>query len=302
MCLLIFLRLFIYNDLMKINKKIIWRFFIILLILIIALEALTRLLGIADVPLRDSNSVTGYIPKSSQSGRFLTNDWNINAMQMISTKEFSSDNNEILLAGDSIIYGVNSLKQKNRVGEQLDSIMLDINVFTIADSSWGFKNSLNYLEANQEKLFGIERIIFILNSGDFGEPSSWRCGSFHPISKPVSHLIFAVRKYLIPQCLAKPKKDTLVKDYNATRKLNLLVSKFKNTDFIIFLYQNRNEYKNKHNLIKLLDKDIHTRVGVYQLIDYSPIWKNKYYSDGIHLTSEGTAALAKILKRVTNAN
>ena len=71
---------------MKINKKIIWRFFIILLILIIALEALTRLLGIADVPLRDSNSVTGYIPKSSQSGRFLTNDWNINAMQMISQR------------------------------------------------------------------------------------------------------------------------------------------------------------------------------------------------------------------------
>ena len=279
----------------------IWRFSITVLFLIIFLEALSRLLGVADVPLRNANSVTGYIPKPSQSGSFLRNDWHINAMQMISSKEFTTDSNELLLAGDSVVYGGSPLKQEERVGEQLDLITPDINVYTIADASWSFKNSLNYIEANQEKLLGLERIIFILNSGDFEKPSSWRCESYHPISKPISHFFFMMRKRLIPKCLAKPQKDTLVEDYDFTEKFNRLIDKFENTDFTIFLYQNRDEYNDSRNLIELVDEKILPRVHVYQLIDYSDMWEKEYYRDTIHPSSNGTEALAKILLRIINS-
>jgi hypothetical protein len=114
--------------------------------------------------------VTGYIPVASQSGSFLNNTWHINEMQMISRKECTSRGDEVLVVGDSIVFGGNALDQSERVGEQLDALFETRNVYAIADGSWTFKNSVNYLASRKDDLLQLQDIVFVLNSRDFEGP------------------------------------------------------------------------------------------------------------------------------------
>ena len=114
--------------------------------------------------------MTGYIPVASQSGSFLNNTWHINEMQMISRKECTSRGDEVLVVGDSIVFGGNALDQSERVGEQLDALFETRNVYAIADGSWTFKNSVNYLASRKDDLLQLQDIVFVLNSRDFEGP------------------------------------------------------------------------------------------------------------------------------------
>ena len=114
---------------------------LLLLLALPALELAVRTLGLADVPVRRANSTTGYIPLPAQSGRFLLNDWHINDLSMISSRDYNDDGRAIILAGDSVVFGGNPLAQSERIGERLDR-MLPSPVYAIADGSWAFKNTI----------------------------------------------------------------------------------------------------------------------------------------------------------------
>jgi hypothetical protein len=161
-------------------------------------EVTLRYLGIADVPIRSANNVTGYIPLTSQSGVFVKNRWEINELSMISRKPFRKNRSTIVIAGDSVVFGGNLLDQSERVGERLDEMLSSKNVYSVADGSWSFKNQINYLLQYRDELAGTEHIIFVLNSEDFGAPSSWRCKSFHPLKRPYSAYILFIEEICIP--------------------------------------------------------------------------------------------------------
>lgn len=261
-------------------------------------ELIIRILGIADVPIREANSVTGYIPMPSQSGKFLNNTWTINKMRMISKSEFKTDGNEVLIAGDSVVFGGNPLDQAERVGEQLDKLLPNQDVFSIAEGSWGFKNSLNYIEQNIDLLAGTETIVFVLNSADFSAPSQWRCNSFHPTTISWSHLYFALRKYTSPECLKQTPSDFRVEDYDAFEKFTNIQTRLQGTRFVIYLYQKKDEFANSISLKNLLDERFLREVEVKETLDFSEMWSVEYFSDGIHTTPDGAEALAKILQKV----
>lgn len=274
--------------------------FIVFVFLLFFAELSVRFAGIADVPVRLANSDTGYIPRPSQDGSFLRNEWKINSMAMISEQEFTTEGQEILIAGDSVVFGGNLLDQHERVGERLGQINKNFDVYAIADGSWGFKNSLNYVEKNLIRLKGTEVIVFVLNSGDFNEPSQWRCESFHPTDKPVSHLYFSFRKYLMPQCLKETPVEVKVKDYNYVDKFLFIRSSLPDTRFFILLYQNKKEFKNGESLKKMVDQRMLGLIPVKEVVDYKSMWSESFFADGIHPNPSGSAALAKILNELVS--
>lgn len=272
--------------------------FLVIVTLLLLAEIFVRILGIANVPIREANSINGYIPLASQSGRFLLNDWTINSMQMISSAEFNTEGNEVLLVGDSVVFGGNPLSQQQRVGEQLGRLLDNSTSYAIADGSWGFKNGLNYIEQNLEEIRGTDTIIFVLNSGDFGAPSSWRCMSFYPTETPYSYLIFSIRKYFSPICLNETPSNLVVPDFDYSEKFRLIRSALNETRFIIFLYQNKTEFSENLTLKPMLDRRVIEYSEVYELAEYANMWDLNYYRDNIHPNADGAAALARILNEV----
>ena len=280
-------------------KKTIIGLCILLILAVFSVEIAARFLGLADVPIREANPVTGYIPVASQSGSFLGNTWHINEMQMISRKEFTSNGDEILILGDSIVFGGNPLDQSERVGEQLDGRFDSRNVYAIADGSWTFKNSVNYLASRKDDLQQLQDIVFVLNSFDFdGPPSSWRCMSFHPTAAPLSASYFLFRKQFFPQCLVESPSELTVPDFDVDARLNGLLEEFKDTRFSILLYQNESEWQSRTSLRDLIGGGLSSKIALFELTDFPEMWNEDFYSDSIHPNAEGAAALAGILERI----
>ena len=87
-------------------------------------EVALRAVGFLDFPLHDRDDQIGYLPRPNQSGSFLnTNDWHINSLSMASGAFTPSDSaSDILLVGDSIVYGGNAYKMNDRVAHYLSKI------------------------------------------------------------------------------------------------------------------------------------------------------------------------------------
>ena len=122
--------------------------------------------------------------------------------------------------------------------------------------------------------------------------------SFHPTVPPSSAAYFACRKYFSPQCLEQSPPELTVPDFDVDAKLNQLVEEFKNTRFSILLYQNKAEWQSGTSLRDLIGGGLSKKIDIYELTDFSEMWNEGFYIDGIHTNAEGAAALAGILERI----
>ena len=172
----------------KINKYFL--IFIYAVFSMLLLEGSIRLIGLINFPLVIADNKIGYIYKPNQHGSFLNrNDWRFNSHSMQNDEEFLPSNSlDVLLIGDSIVAGGNSFKKEDRLGSKL-ARDLNTQVWSISAGSWSLLNELIYLENHPEVIQGIDKFIFILNSGDFTRPSSWSCEYTHPRSYPYLSLI-----------------------------------------------------------------------------------------------------------------
>jgi hypothetical protein len=137
-----------------------------------------RLMGLGDFPLYEANNVIGYIPKASQQGTFMnTSDWVFNSLHM-GTGEFKpGPGRDVLLVGDSLVYGGNSYRQAER------------QVWPIGAGSWSMHNELTWLMQHLDVVRQVDNVVFVPNSSDLEDSgSSWRCESTHPTHAPVSVL------------------------------------------------------------------------------------------------------------------
>ncbi|WP_306481405.1 hypothetical protein [Limnobacter sp.] len=280
------------------------RIMVLFCTLVLVFEALVRFAGLADVPLRTANSITGYIPNPNQSGRFLLNDWVINNLSMISPEKYVKNIKNVILSGDSVVFGGNPFAQKDRLGSVLNT--KEQPVYSIADGSWSLKNQLNYFNTMVDRLGRIDKIIFVLNSGDFSVPSSWSCESYHPTAAPLSHLYFVIRKYIYPDCSGTPN-EIIVKDYALTDGLTALLRNYSGAKIYFILYPNKAQYMNKVVLSEFIDFSSIIDVGLQNsinVVDLSPMfansntWMEQFYQDGIHPTKEGVKVLAGIIREL----
>lgn len=281
-------------------KKII----IIFTVALVSAELLIRLAGLADVPVRIADKVTGYIPAPNQEGKFLNNRWVINELSMITDKPYDKTVPNRILAGDSVVFGGNPLDQEERVASVASAVLGDA-VYPIADGSWGFKNQINYFLKNKGLLGEPLQMAFLLNGGDFGTPSVWSCQSFHPREKPAFHLLFVAKKYFAPTCVPTPS-DLQVPDYDLHSGLVNLFELYPQTRVTLILYPDRKDFKDKVDLtarlrehvdVALFDKRLEV-VDLNSLFSSDPdLWEISFYSDGIHPSAEGAAAIGALLAR-----
>jgi hypothetical protein len=156
------------------------------LAIFLILEIVTRLTRISDFPLYEANNKIGYIPQSNQKGKFLwTNDWIFNEYHMGANTFKPSNAEDILLIGDSIVLGGNPLKETEKLGPSLKR-KINAAVWPISAGSWGMRNEIIYLNSNPDVVQNIDTFIFVWNSGDFDQASSWSCDLTHPTHAPIS--------------------------------------------------------------------------------------------------------------------
>jgi len=173
--------------------------------------AITLCLAIAEVtarfafdfPLYAADDEVGYWPAPNQMGSFLfRNDWAFNSTSLGVAEEFRpSDKFDLLLVGDSIVYGGNGLRQGDKLGPAIEQAT-GWQVWPAAAGSWGLQNELAFLRRHPKLVAGADLIVFVANSGDFTTPSVWRSPYSHPREYPALFL-----SYLFARYVAHPGED-----------------------------------------------------------------------------------------------
>lgn len=112
-------------------------------------EGSVRALGLVDFPLYDANAQIGYIPAANQQGSFLNkNDWQFNALHMGAPAFAPDPARDVLLVGDSLVYGGNTYRQPERLGPALQTLLQERGggqVWPISAGSWALRNELAYM-------------------------------------------------------------------------------------------------------------------------------------------------------------
>lgn len=296
---------------MKLYKKILLGF----LLLFGITEFGLRFLGLGNFPVYQVDPEIGYIAAPSQSGKFLNkNDWHFNDLSMGNSQNFSpGDKNNLLLIGDSIVQGGNPYKHSDKLGPQLQNqIQSEWNVWSVGAPSWGFLNQQEYLKRYPQVLSAIQGIVWIFNSGDFQDRSTWWTDATHPRYKPFFLSYYALNKYLLegklqpsyPSLLfwIRPPQPASQKPLDAqwdvfTNELQNL----KNYSLIqkwVILYPNQNEHAHpQQDFYQSLADRLQTQLTEenWGFLDLrkSEHWKQEYYRDFIHPTPEGNRVLSE---------
>jgi hypothetical protein len=282
-----------------------------ILALIGVVELALRGAGTIDFPLYDANNHIGYIPKPSQHGSFLrVNDWEFNSLSMGAPAFSPTTSVDNLLIGDSIVFGGNPYRSTDRLGPQL-SAELHETVWPISAGSWGLLNELTWLHDHPDAVTQIDRIIFLLNGGDFDSPSSWACEATHPRQYPPSAILSLFRKYVWnwkPCGGVLPEFKVPHGNWETELHQILRTPALSNKPVAFFLYPDKKQTLIGNEELSKLDlqgEKLSKIVGDVRktifTIGRDPEWSSRLYRDGIHPTPEGNHVLANIISRHIDA-
>ena len=150
-----------------------------------------------DFPLFGADAEGGYYALPNQRGRFaFRNAWAFNELGMGVAERFApSTARDVLLVGDSVVYGGNPVRQENKLGPVLQH-QTGWHVWPLSAGSWALQNELIHVRRLPQAVRGADQIVFVLNSEDFAEPSSWANEFTHPRHRPASYLLYGAEKAL----------------------------------------------------------------------------------------------------------
>ncbi|GEM_PF-954228 len=172
---------------------------------LLAAEVGARAVGAVDFPTYDANPVTGYIPTADTAGRLLGRDWVFNEHHMGVAAPFApSPATDVVLIGDSLVYGTSSYRQDQRLGPNLQALS-GVTVWPIGAGSWSVANELAYLDANPEVVAGADRLVFIVNYADIQSGSVWKSDLTHPRRHPLSAVTYLAAKTLLKPAAEDPR-------------------------------------------------------------------------------------------------
>jgi hypothetical protein len=261
---------------------------------LICIDLLARAFGVLDFPLYENNKTLGYVPAPNQHGSFLRkNDWAFNELSMGTTKPFVPQGSprNILLIGDSIVLGGNPMPQELKLGPLLNDKCPQ--VWPISAGSWSFNNEVRYLQLHADILHNFNRIVFILNSEDFGSASKWASEITHPTYRPLSSIYYLARKYF-----GHADEGLVDNDPDWRIGFEWLLENYGGS-LTVILYASKREVldqKARADLDKHVTELASNRVLVTKIAD-DPSWTTDYYRDDIHPNSNGEIVLANILLR-----
>lgn len=294
-------------------RKLIFPSLLAMLVLTVTGEITARYFGVLDFPLYDADAEIGYIPKANQKGSFLRqSDWVFNERHMVAPalgnlgpSSTGGQTGEVLLIGDSIVYGGNAYTQNERLGPQLQDL-LRRPVWSIAAGSWSLQNELTWLQKNSDILPRVRTVVFVLNNGDLAPASSWSCSWTHPRQRPLSAMSYLTGKYLLklpcegtPEALKVPARDPI-----PMLKKFLEQSKAAGNKTLFVLYPDRSEVDDQSRRalgvesIRIVLEDAGVKRETIVSVGRDARWDRhiEYYKDSVHPTAEGMRILAAVLK------
>jgi len=271
---------------------------------LLSAEVLVRALGMVDFPLYEANAQIGYIPAASQQGSFLNrNRWEFNSLHMGAPEFKPGAALNVLLVGDSVVFGGNGYREPDRLGPALQARLQqhagEGAVWPISAGSWALRNELAWLRQNPQVPAQVDRVLFVLNTGDFGEASSWACEATHPKARPAVALWYLFNKYVyafekcgsVPAGLQVPPGD-LAAELNAFLAVH-------GDKAVFVLYPDRPETQDPAlaQAHFAAGRALLASAGARKVVPLTgdARWRTDYYKDGIHPTPEGNQVLARIL-------
>jgi len=292
----------------------------IIVISAIGLEFGVRSTGIIDFPLYDADEEIGYVLKPSQSGRFLNkNSWTVNAESINAGPWKPNGKKDILLVGDSLVWGGNPMDQSERLGPQLEKLIPNWRVWPIAAGSWSAGNQLVYFSRHPDVLVQGDIIVWVLNDGDLAEKSEWTRESTHPRTRPTSALAYAFEKYVKPrltQMLPAEKQTEPVEgvinqflDDETIDRFSKFVENEATSRGVRFLFiaypgkgvveGNQTDVETYAHFVKRLRESVGVNGQVFDL-KTSTSWNADLYRDGIHPNAEGNRIMAAEIAKLLN--
>lgn len=278
------------------------------LVLLVLAEAGLRMVGVVDFPLYTASSDIGYLPAPDQKGDFLGEyDWYVNDRSMGVPAPYASHaGSDLLLIGDSLVWGGNSYRQADKLGPVLAQIWTSGVVWPIGAGSWGALNAVNWLNRNSDVQDDVGVVVWILNSADFEGLSVWRSNTVHPVEKPSLALTYVLQKYLMPKLVGRSSTEaTAPKSVNRIQpeavsafqqKLAELQSTGKRV--LIVLYPDKFELtdadEHYQDFKEALKKAMHGCCALLEVRGATG-WNVRLYKDSIHPTPEGNRVLADLI-------
>lgn len=160
----------------------------------LAIELLARVF--VQFPLYGADSEVGYFILPNQTGSFAGNEWAFNSLGMGVSQEYNPGSKfDILLVGDSIVYGGNQLEQSEKLGPLVDGLG-PWSVWPVGAGSWALQNEIIYLNRIEAIRPHLDFVVLVLNDGDFGDPSFWSNNHTHPRFKYKSHAFYLLNRFV----------------------------------------------------------------------------------------------------------
>ena len=292
------------------------KFSLSLIVLLIAIfsELGLRFSGIGNFPIYQIDPQIGYIPAPNQTGKFLQkNKWVFNDKSMGVAERFQgSEKLDLLVIGDSLVYGGNPYSQEQKLGPQLQKKLgSGYQVWPVGAPSWSFLNEKEYLERHPEVISEIDGMIWVFNSGDFQNRSQWWTDATHPRARPICLGYYVLNKYLLegnlkrafpaflfwgkePAPPSTKQMDQEIENF-AAKMQELKGNHFKKR--LIVFYPNKTEEKQASNdvydsLSLRLEERAKVAGALFFDLRKSPHWNGSDYRDGIHPTAEGYERMA----------
>lgn len=274
---------------------------------LILLELAVRASGLLSSPLYQADSVVGYWPSPNQAGSFLNrNRWYFNERSMGVVDVFRPDERmDVILIGDSIVLGGNPLDQPDRLGPRLTRLT-GHRYWPVSAGSWALLNEIRFLRRNMDIVDQSDALVFVLNSADFNQASSWACEITHPREQPRFALVHLARKYVFTgqRCVSDEAAGLQVPeaDWRLEWRELMADAKMQGKQVDVWLYPTREEAARPDLLRERLETvGLQLRMQaaeghlVLRSLGRDRRWSGMTYADAIHPSAAGVDLLSRIM-------
>lgn len=264
--------------------------------------------GYGDFPLYETDAEIGYIPKAQTAGYFADkHEWFFNEHSMRNGPFVGDANRDVLLLGDSIVFGGGITQHPHeRLGACLERQYRNGRVWAASAGSWSLPNQLTYLERNPDVVAGVNRIVWVLNSGDLAGRTQWSSSMTHPTEKPFLLSFYLAQKGgprlwnklvggLLGQHTPKPDYIAQIDPDTVTLAASINPAILAKTTFIWYPSKREMQLLLNNEPVKNFQKVSAALASVGITLSPVPIdsrWGADCYMDGIHPSKKGNEVLA----------
>lgn len=281
----------------------------------VAAEAGLRLAGVLDFPIYEVGPQIGYIPAPNQQGNYLNrNHWMVNERSLETTAWQPHGRRDLLLVGDSLVWGGNLYDHPHKLGPQLERALRgrrrEFKVWPASAGSWGILNEIAYLELYPDVVQAADFIVWVVNAEDFGGRSVWQSEATHPRQRPRSAAVYVFAKFLLPKMVgsrsepparAAPEAGTLAK---LRGTLQVLRQQSPQRPIVFVFYPTRSEMQNPGRPSPAEETLRATIAGLAAMtaVRADPRWSVALYqTDRLHPSPHGYEVLSAMIAESVEA-